>query len=167
MLINLKIHQLRCQVVSLKMGWWTATKKERNLPTNQDSALRAATTTLGNLFQSTRSENIPLISIFIINLFKSSHNPNHHQMVRPVVADTSTRDSHLKRLLHSHSSLMMRTNHIWFSKLFFLSLTPLTEWTLFVMIFTQSMTSGYLLFPEKRITNASHSASKAFVNLRL
>ena len=53
-------------------------QKKRSLPTNQDSALRTATTTLGNLFQSARSEIIgiiPLISIFITNLSKSSHNP--------------------------------------------------------------------------------------------
>ena len=145
-------------------GMLECCKKKEIRRTNQDSALRAATTTLGNLFQSTRSENIPLISIFITNQVLPI--PFHCQIVRPVVADTSTRDSHLKRLLHSHCALM-RENHIWFPKLFFLSLIPLKEWTLFVIIFTQSMTSGYLLFPEKRVTNASHSASKAFVNLRL
>ena len=101
------------------------------------------------------------------NLFKSCRPLIDCLCKKPVVADTSTRDGHLKRLLHSHSALMMRKNQTWFSKLFFLSLIPLKEWTLFVMIFTQSMTSGYLLFPEERVTNASHSASKAFVNLRL
>ena len=64
MLINLKLHQLGCQVVSnhqLENG--------KKMATNQDSALRTTTATLGNLFESTRSvinDIIPLISIIII-----------------------------------------------------------------------------------------------------
>ena len=98
---------------------------KKKLPTNQDSALRTATATLGNLFQSTRptfDEIIPLISIIIIN----SRPLINCLSKKPVVADTSTRDSHLKRLLHSHSALV-RENHFWFSKVFLLSLIPWKE----------------------------------------